>query len=577
MCPLLKCYDTWDTELKCDPDRDYILDGIQNGFALIDTDSELPHEQVETDNYRSATLPTFREKVENQIIAELAEGNYSLIENKPLITSALGAIPKSNSGVRLIHDASRPEGRSLNDLASKEHCKFQTFNEALSNISESSYCAKVDIHAAYRACSIRKKDTLLTGLKWKFTGSDHFVYMVDNRLPFGARKSVYHFNRLTQAIRRMMKRRGFTVTVYVDDFLLSEKDKQSCLSAYNTLIVLLRSLGFGIAWSKCIDPCKSILFLGINIDIRAGTLTLDSEKAASLVTLLKKTMQQKRLSKTQLQSLAGKLAWASTVTPWGKTHTYIFFRLLSRLIKPSHKVLTSQLHSSIQWWLECLSTGNNTRLIWDKRPIINICSDACRPGGGAFCQNGDWVYKYWQSDAPHIVNKSINIKELYMGCEAVRRWAEVYPNKRLCLYMDSLCAVHMVNSGYSRNDIAVKCIQDMSLIARHYNVTVQAFFIPGYFNDLADSISRFHSNGQIARFMSLVHTGNWPRPINGYWLCNHMSMQAELYISAQVQKWRALHNSWTQKSQAGKRSRWRPPRNAITSVMQEHFYSSVRT
>ena len=577
MCPLLICYDTWATELEGDPDRDYILDGIKNGFALIDTDSQLPSESVETENYRSATSPTVRDKVERQIIEELAEGNYSFTDTKPLITSAIGAIPKTDSAIRLIHDASRPEGRSLNDIASREICKFQTFNDALANISENSFCAKLDIKMAYRTCSIREKDTLLTGLKWKFTGSDHFVYMKDNRLPFGARKSVYHFNRLTQAIRRMMANRGYTVTVYVDDFFIAQKDKKSCLAAYNTLVILLRSLGFKISWGKAVDPTQSIVFLGICINTRTGTLSLDSIKKSALIELLHKTLQQKRLSKNQLQSLAGKLAWASTVTPWGKTHICIFFRLLSKLNKPSHKVMTKQLHSSIHWWLDCLSIGNNTRLIWDKRPIISMCSDACRPSGGAFCQNGDWVYKYWQADVPHIANTHINIKELQMGLEAVARWAPVYPNNRLCIFMDNLTAVHMINKGSSHNDIAVNCIQAMSLIALQYNVAVQAFFIPGVFNDLADSISRFHSNGQIARFMSLIYNGQWPVPTDGYWLCNHMSQKAELYISVQVQKWRALHSSWTQKSQAGKRSRWRPPRSEITDVMFGHTYSSVRT
>ena len=42
----------------------------------------------------------------------------------------------------------------------------------------------------------------------------------------------------------------------------------------------------------------------------------------------------------------------------------------------------------------------------------------------------------------------------------------------------------------------------MSLLAIKYNVSAEAFYIPGNFNYLADSISRF---GQIARFMSLVY------------------------------------------------------------------------
>lgn len=556
---------------------DYILDGIKNGFALIDPGSELPTEPVETDNYHSATSPTACVKVEKQINTELEEGNYSITHTRPLITSALGAIPKNDSGIRLIHDASRPVGRSLNDLASREECKFQTFNDAVSLLRKNSYCAKVDLQAAYRSCGIREKDKFLTGLKWKFTGSDHFVYMTDNRLPFGARKSVYHFNRITQSIRRMMANRGYKIVVYVDDFLLVEKDQQSCLAAYNTLIKLLRSLGFSINWSKALDPAQIIVFLGIEINTRAGTLTLDSVKKSALIDLLHKTMNQKRLSKNQLQSLAGKMAWAGIVTPWGKTHTCAFFRLLSLLNKPCHKVMTKHLHSSIKWWLECLSIGNNTRLIWDNRPCVSMYTDSSRPSGGGFCFDGDWVYKHWRSDVPSIADSHINIKELRMGHEAVARWAPKYPNTRLCLFMDNIPAVHMVNSGKSRNAIALDCIRTMSLIALKFNVAIEAFYIPGAFNDIADSISRFHMKGQIARFISLVFNGLWPVPCTGYWLCNHMSYRAQLSISAQVRQWRGLHSSWMQRLQVGGVSHWPPPRKRTIDVTRAHIYNSAVT
>ena len=39
---------------------------------------------------------------------ELSNNNYVINGVKPTIVTSLGAIPKSNSKVRLIHDASRP-------------------------------------------------------------------------------------------------------------------------------------------------------------------------------------------------------------------------------------------------------------------------------------------------------------------------------------------------------------------------------------------------------------------------------------------------------------------------------------
>ena len=389
-CPLSRCAGVWEAELQCDPDKEYILHGIKYGFNLIDTNSIVPSTAVEVENYPSVTTSPNKHLVEAQILEEIAEGNYSEISIKPHIVSAMGAIKKQDGGVRLILDASQLEGRSLNDLASPEVSEFQSLKDALDIIHPYYFCAKVDLKAAYRSCGIREEDRRLAGLKWKFSAAPDFQYLIDNRLPFGARKSAYHFNNITQSVRRMMRRRGYKIVVFMDDFLIAEKDFATCFAAYNTLINLLRSLGFSLNYKKLVDPTQSLVYLGVHIDTCAGFMSLDSDKTASLINLLQETLKRTRLSKKQLQSLAGKLAWASHVTPWGKTHTCALFRQLSMLKKLSHKVKISVFRDDINWWQNCLKRGNHCRRLWDNRPIIYISTDASRPGGRAFrANNGD--------------------------------------------------------------------------------------------------------------------------------------------------------------------------------------------
>ena len=45
-------------------------------------------------------------------------------------------------------------------------------------------------------------------LKWRFDGDDHFTYMIDERLCFGARKSPSIFTQLTQAVIRILANMG---------------------------------------------------------------------------------------------------------------------------------------------------------------------------------------------------------------------------------------------------------------------------------------------------------------------------------------------------------------------------------
>jgi len=114
--------------------------------------------------------------------------------------------------------------------------------------------------------------------------------MYDSRLPFGARLSVGIFHRLSQAIRRMMQRRGFKIVVYLDDYLVISDNYFDCITGINTLITLLRLLGFGIAWEKTAGPTQSLTFLGIKIDSESFTLSLP--EVASLSTLLRGTKQR---------------------------------------------------------------------------------------------------------------------------------------------------------------------------------------------------------------------------------------------------------------------------------------------
>ena len=163
-----------------------------------------------------------------------------------------------------------------------------------------------------------------------------------------------------------------------------------------------------------------------------------------------------------------------------------------------------------------------------------------------------------------------------MGLYAVLRWAPVFPNHRLFLFMDNTASTCMINSGSLHSMLAVKCLRSLSCIAMMYNVAVEAFYIPGDFNRIADSISRFHTRGQIARFVSLLHHAQLPVPIdNMYCITKHMSLKAALFISPQVLWWQTLVRSWMQRWYTGGSAPWQNPQKRIISVTQGYSCNSV--
>ena len=87
---------------------------------------------VEVENYSSATNTKMRAQTEAQIVSEIENGHYKIVDDKPLIVSAIGAIPKRDSSkVRLIHDCSRPPGFAVNDFADTNHFKYQSIKDAI--------------------------------------------------------------------------------------------------------------------------------------------------------------------------------------------------------------------------------------------------------------------------------------------------------------------------------------------------------------------------------------------------------------------------------------------------------------
>ena len=152
------------------------------------------------------------------------------VNTKPTIVSALGAIPKGPGKVRLIHDCSRPEGLSLNSYAEIDRVQFQTVREATSFLKPGYYMAKVDLESAYRSVGVHPDDYESTGLKWRFPGESQPQYMFDTRLPFGAKRAPGIFHRITQSVKHMMERRGFTsLVVYLDDWLIVVPTKEEYL------------------------------------------------------------------------------------------------------------------------------------------------------------------------------------------------------------------------------------------------------------------------------------------------------------------------------------------------------------
>lgn len=327
----------WDSMLpSTDPEFQFNIEGIRNGFSIIDYFPEFT-EALCCDNYRSALSNTI--KVENVIKSEISNGNYVITKIKPLIISALGCVPKGSNSVRLIHDASMPSKHSINNFVNKKSCSYMDLRHACKLIKHNNFLCKVDLKNAYRSVRIHKSNFKFTGLHWKFEGDSEFTYFYDTKLPFGASKSPSIFQSLSSPVCRIMKLHDVTVIANLYDFLIIDESYERCKDSLEKLLRVLRMLGFHINYDKIVRPAQRIVFLGVLIDTVDMTLSLPDDKFSDFYSLLHTFSCKRRATKRQLESLIGSLNWASQVIQGGRPFLRRMIDLKNTLVSHSDKVI----------------------------------------------------------------------------------------------------------------------------------------------------------------------------------------------------------------------------------------------
>ena len=494
----------WEAALPPDdPDRDYILQGVREGFRITSKTYDGP--QIWEQNYESATGPAYRERVQEQVQEELDNGRYVQCKVSPKIISALGAIPKPGGDkIRLIHDCSRPEGRAVNDLAEAPEIRYQTLREAADIIEPGFYMAKVDLKSAYRTVRVHPADYVVTGLSWRFGPDLPPVVMRDERLPFGAKLAPAVFHRLSQAIRRILASQGHQgVIAYLDDFLIISQTAAQCQQVLVELMSLVRRLGFSINYNKVEGPSRLITFLGVEINTDVYTLGLPEERVNELLCEARDFVNRRGATKRQLQSIAGKLNWAAQVVRGGRPHMRRLLDLITPLRAANHRCrLTRAAKCDLEWWIRFLSVFNGTTPIQDTRPLTPVCLDACPVAGGGYF-DGEWFHvrwDHWEGASP----LHINYKEVLALEPAAWLWGSKWANQRVTVHSDNQAAVGIINRGTAKHPFIMAALRRVFWLSAFHNFHIRAVYYPGERNTLADAASRLHEPGALSRLSTAL-------------------------------------------------------------------------
>ena len=146
--------------------------------------------------------------------------------------------------------------------------------------------------------------------------------------------------------------------------------------------------------------------------------------------------------------------------------------------------MTGELISDLQWWNAFLDTFNGKCAFFDERPIIDLQTDACQVGAGAFFR-GDWAYWNFYVDLPTLASLHINYKECLCIVLAALCWAPQWQNKRILVLCDNQAAVAMINKGSTKNTQMMAFLRILFWLSASYNFRITAKYLSGKDNCLA--------------------------------------------------------------------------------------------
>ena len=481
--------EAWEKHLKGYWDQQ-LLQLLKFGFPL-DFNRDCPL-QSEKGNHSSATQ--FPKDVDAYIEEESRYGAIlGPFKENPIQnchTSPFMTRNKPNSDRRrVIIDLSWPIGASVNAGIDKDTylnspfaLTFPTIDDItsqLKRLGRGALLYKIDVSRAFRHVRVDPGDFDLLGLQWRHA-------YVDTCLPFGTRHGSQIFQSLSDAVRHVMRQKGFCVIDYIDDYVgMGVTDVAH--ASFNALFQLMGDLGLTISESKLVPPSTQVVCLGILINTENGTVSIPPEKLRQISDTVRQWLGKTSCTKRQLQSILGMLLYVHKCVKPARA----FLNRMLALLRSGHAAqkitLTPEFKRDLRWFDKFLPLYNGVSL-YDHRPIDHTLElDACLKGlGGRWCR-----YVYHLPIPEGHMNWSIVHLEMINILLSIRLFQAQWAGRKVLIKCDNEAVVTVLRSGRARDPFLGACARNIWYAGSLADMDIQYVHIRGLDNRVADLLSRW--------------------------------------------------------------------------------------
>lgn len=376
---------------------------------------------------------------------------------------------------------------------------YANIGDALALLTPGCYMAKLDIANMYLTLGLAKETR------------KHFGFLNNGsrqrykRMPFGAKLGSCVLSAFMAEILAIASSEGVVSVVnYMDDFFVVGLTYASCLFNLNVVLSILKRHGWSIADDKTTSPAQLMTFIGMQIDSRSMTISIEPEKAASILfkfRLARDALLSGKLTRSVVYSLAGNCMWFSNVVTVGKLYTRPLFEMLKTWGSDSAALIV-KFEKAFQWWEATLTKWikgalirSNVRVIPSQliADAVFVQQDAGDDGLGYFSALMEEKFKRLRWYARTLKDDGLTsstFKEISTIVWAVKSHPE-WANRLVVAVFDSSAAAYGVNNGSSPSVACMDLIEELYLLCDEFNITIVALWIPREENTFADMLTHF--------------------------------------------------------------------------------------
>ena len=481
-----------------------ILDFLQYGWP-IERDPDIPLE-LGGINHKGATMFNVQvdEYIQKEIQLGAMIGPFEQIPFKgPIAISPLSTRPKKDSeSRRVIMDCSWPIGASLNNGISKSvylqtdiELKYPTIDmlakrvyQLVTQLTEPVYLYKEDMDRAFHQLYGCPSIVPLLGFRWRN------LYYFDLVMVMGCRIAPYVCQQTTDMVSYIHSKAGYFLLNYVDDFVGAEYES-IVNHTHSTLVRLLSDIGLQRSSKKSVPPTQKIEFIGNLVDANELTISVTPDRCRELMMILEKWRYRKVCSRTQLESLIGKLQFVSNCVKAGRLFVSRLLNTLRGMNRNQWYVLCDEMRKDIRWWYLFLPKFSGTGILWLLEVEVidsELAMDLCLLTAGGVHRD-----QYFRVRFPdYMIKQGSPLKithfKLWAVIIAIKAWGRRLSGKILKVKTNKQAVAHIVNTGRSHDLMLQAQLRELVWWLCIHQMRVRSVYLPGKINKLPDLLSRWH-------------------------------------------------------------------------------------